>query len=192
VVGHATRASRDPRRAVAGEARDAVDTRGLDRFSEGHRRQDGGESACQHPGADPTLWGWAPFHLSSDSKQRGAPIFCLLCQNIWGFVIFDPTGLIMLANGPALPGTPDVMWPISTEESGECAFASSLEVDFTGGDTTVALGPRGEGYVTIPRDPLVACAPLGAARGGGSSRRRTGWPMESVAPCTSRLGGSGR
>jgi hypothetical protein len=83
------------------------------------------------------LWGWAPFYLSSHSKQRGAAIFCLLCQNIWGFVIFDPTGLILLANGPALPGTSDVMGPISTEAYGECAFASSLEVDFTGGDPTV-------------------------------------------------------
>jgi hypothetical protein len=104
----AARAGRDQPRAVAGEARDAVDARGLDGFSEGHRRQDGGESACQYPGADPTLWGWAPFHLSSDSKQRGAA-----------------------------PGTPDVMGLISTEESGECAFVSSLEVDFTGGDITV-------------------------------------------------------
>jgi hypothetical protein len=40
VVGRATRAGRDPRRAGAGEARDEVDTRGLDGLGEGHRRQD--------------------------------------------------------------------------------------------------------------------------------------------------------
>src|SRR5262245_40110021 len=34
VVGRATRAGRDPRRAVAGEARDAVDPRGLEGVSE--------------------------------------------------------------------------------------------------------------------------------------------------------------
>jgi hypothetical protein len=45
VVGRATRAGRHPRRAVAGEAGDAVDTRGLNRLGQGHRRQDGGEAA---------------------------------------------------------------------------------------------------------------------------------------------------
>jgi hypothetical protein len=53
VVGRAKRAGRDPRRAVAGEARDAVDTRGLNRLGEGHRRQDGGEPPCQHRLARP-------------------------------------------------------------------------------------------------------------------------------------------
>ena len=48
VVGRATRAGRDQRRAVAGEARDAVDTRGLKGLGEGHRRQNGGEPAGQH------------------------------------------------------------------------------------------------------------------------------------------------
>src|SRR5512132_3461043 len=51
--GGAARAGRDPRRAVAGEARDAVDTRGLNRLGEGHRRQDGGEPPCQHRLARP-------------------------------------------------------------------------------------------------------------------------------------------
>jgi hypothetical protein len=43
VVGRATRAGRDQRRAVAGETRDAGDTRGLNGLGEAHRRQDGGE-----------------------------------------------------------------------------------------------------------------------------------------------------
>jgi hypothetical protein len=34
--------------AVAGEAGDAVDARGLNGLGKGHRRQDGRESACQH------------------------------------------------------------------------------------------------------------------------------------------------
>jgi hypothetical protein len=137
MVGCATRAGCDPRRTVAREARDAVDTGGGDGFSQGHRRQDGGEPPGQHPGENPPRWGWAPVHLSSDSQHRGGAIFCMLCQHIWGFVIGDPAGLILLANGPALPGTADGMWPISTEASGEGAFASRLEVDLTGGDTTV-------------------------------------------------------
>jgi hypothetical protein len=52
-MGRATRAGRDPRRAVAGEAGDSVDTRGLNRLGEGHRRQDGGQSPCQHRLARP-------------------------------------------------------------------------------------------------------------------------------------------
>ena len=47
-MGGATRAGGDPRRAVAGEARDTVDPRGLNRLGEGHRRQDGGEPPRQH------------------------------------------------------------------------------------------------------------------------------------------------
>jgi hypothetical protein len=47
VVGRATRAGGDQCGAVAGEARDAVDTRGLNGFGEGHRRQNGGEAAHQ-------------------------------------------------------------------------------------------------------------------------------------------------
>src|SRR5882724_3811404 len=48
MVWRAKWAGRDQRRAVAGEAGDAVDTSGLNRLGEGHRRQDGGESPCQH------------------------------------------------------------------------------------------------------------------------------------------------
>ena len=44
VVRRATRAGGDPRRTVPSEARDAVDTRGLNRLGEGHRRQDGGHA----------------------------------------------------------------------------------------------------------------------------------------------------
>jgi hypothetical protein len=43
----------DQCRAVAGEAGDAVNTRGLDGLREGHRRQDGRESAGQHRRARP-------------------------------------------------------------------------------------------------------------------------------------------
>jgi hypothetical protein len=45
VVGRATRAGRDPRRAVTSEAGDAVDARGFERFRQGHGRQEGGEPA---------------------------------------------------------------------------------------------------------------------------------------------------
>jgi hypothetical protein len=55
MVGRAKRAGRDPRRAGAGEAGDAVNTRGFNGLGEGHRRQDGGESAGQHRLARP--WG---------------------------------------------------------------------------------------------------------------------------------------
>jgi hypothetical protein len=47
MVGRATRAGRDPRRAVAGEADDVVDLRGLNGLGEGHGRQDSGEAAGQ-------------------------------------------------------------------------------------------------------------------------------------------------
>jgi hypothetical protein len=69
VVGRATRAGRDPRRTVAGEAGDAVDTRGLKDLGEGHRRQDGGQSPCQHRLARPrgpskrTLWAQRLHHV---------------------------------------------------------------------------------------------------------------------------------
>jgi hypothetical protein len=138
LVGGAKRASRHQRGAGAGEAGDAVDARRLNGLGEGHRREDGGEPACQHPGENPPRWGWAPVYRSSESNHRGSAIFCTLYQHIWGFVIVDPAGLILLAYGPALPRTADGVWPISTEASGECAFASSPEVDFTGGDITLA------------------------------------------------------
>jgi hypothetical protein len=44
-MGGATRPCRDERRAVTGEAGDAMDARGFEGFGEGHRRQDGGEPA---------------------------------------------------------------------------------------------------------------------------------------------------
>jgi hypothetical protein len=43
LMARAKRAGRDQRRAVAGEASDAVDTRGLEGFGEGHGRENGGE-----------------------------------------------------------------------------------------------------------------------------------------------------
>jgi hypothetical protein len=47
VMGGATRARRDQRRAVAGAADDAVDTCGLKGFRQRHRRQEGGEPPGQ-------------------------------------------------------------------------------------------------------------------------------------------------
>jgi hypothetical protein len=61
LVGRATRAGSDQRRAVAGEAGDAVNPRGLNGFGEGHCRQDGGESAGQHRRAHP--WGTKEKHI---------------------------------------------------------------------------------------------------------------------------------
>jgi hypothetical protein len=55
MVGRATRAGGDQRRAVAGEPGNTVDARGLNGLGEGHRRQDGGESAGQLRLARP--WG---------------------------------------------------------------------------------------------------------------------------------------
>jgi hypothetical protein len=46
VVGGPNAAGRDPRRAVAGEARYTVEARGLKRFSQGQGWQDGDEVAC--------------------------------------------------------------------------------------------------------------------------------------------------
>jgi hypothetical protein len=46
MVGGATRAGDNQRRAVAGEANDAVATRGLNGLGEGHRRPEGDEAAC--------------------------------------------------------------------------------------------------------------------------------------------------
>jgi hypothetical protein len=55
LVGRATRAGGDQGRAVAGAASDAVNSRGLKGFGEGHRRQNRGEPPCQHRRARP--WG---------------------------------------------------------------------------------------------------------------------------------------
>jgi hypothetical protein len=51
--GGATRAGRDHRRTGAGEAGDAVDTRGLKGLGQGHRRQHGGEPPGEHRLARP-------------------------------------------------------------------------------------------------------------------------------------------
>ena len=48
VVGGAKGSGPDPRCAVAGEAGDAVDPRGLNGFGEGHGRQDSGVPPGQH------------------------------------------------------------------------------------------------------------------------------------------------
>jgi hypothetical protein len=48
VMGGTKRAGRHQRGAVAREARDTMEARGLDGLGQGHRRQDGGEPAGQH------------------------------------------------------------------------------------------------------------------------------------------------
>jgi hypothetical protein len=48
VIRSAKRPGRDHRRSGADEARDAVDTRGLNGLGEGHRRQHGGQPARSH------------------------------------------------------------------------------------------------------------------------------------------------
>jgi hypothetical protein len=53
----ATWAGRDPRRAVAGEAGDAVNPRGLNGLGEGHRRQDGGKSSASRGDSAPVARG---------------------------------------------------------------------------------------------------------------------------------------
>ena len=53
VVGRATRAGRDPRRAGAGEASDVVEARSLDGLDQAHGREHGGEAARQHRRARP-------------------------------------------------------------------------------------------------------------------------------------------
>jgi hypothetical protein len=47
MMGGATRASRHQRGAVAGEAGDTMEACGLERFGQGHRRQDGGQPTAQ-------------------------------------------------------------------------------------------------------------------------------------------------
>jgi hypothetical protein len=79
VVGRATRAGRDPRRAVAGEASDAVDTCGLKGLGESHRRQDGGEPPGEHRRARPRgaeqedIMGRTPASASACPKILGMP-----------------------------------------------------------------------------------------------------------------------
>jgi hypothetical protein len=52
-MGGVKRPSRDQHRAIAREAGDAMDARGLNGSSQGHRRQDGGEPPCQQGRARP-------------------------------------------------------------------------------------------------------------------------------------------
>jgi hypothetical protein len=53
MVGRATRAGRDQRRAGAGEASDVVEARSLDGLDQAHGREHGGEAARQHRRARP-------------------------------------------------------------------------------------------------------------------------------------------
>src|SRR5262249_9706724 len=53
LMGDTTRTGGDQGGAIASEAGDAVDARGLKGFGEGHGRQDGGESPGQHRRARP-------------------------------------------------------------------------------------------------------------------------------------------
>jgi hypothetical protein len=53
MMRRATRAGGDQRRAIPGEAGDAVDACRLDGLGQSHRRQDGGEPSCQHRCARP-------------------------------------------------------------------------------------------------------------------------------------------
>jgi hypothetical protein len=53
LVGRTSRAGCHQRRAVPGKAGDAVNAGDLNGLGEGHRRQDGGEPPCQHPGENP-------------------------------------------------------------------------------------------------------------------------------------------
>jgi hypothetical protein len=53
VVGRATRAGYDPRRTIPREGSDAMNARGLQRFGETHRWQNGGQPPRQHRFPDP-------------------------------------------------------------------------------------------------------------------------------------------
>jgi hypothetical protein len=77
VMGGATRASRHQRGAVAGEAGDTMDACGLKGFGQSHRRQDSGESPCQHRLASPRgaeqehIMGRTPaYHFASPMSLR--------------------------------------------------------------------------------------------------------------------------
>ena len=84
MVGCATWAGRDQRRAVASEAGDTVDARGLDGLGEGHRRQDGGEPPCQHRLARPRraeqqeVMGRTPASPFGFTRHSGVPMATLL------------------------------------------------------------------------------------------------------------------
>jgi hypothetical protein len=81
MVGRAKRAGRDPRRAVAGAAGDAVNPRRLNRLGKGHRRQDGGESARPPRRARP--WGTKEEDIMTACKLS-------LCYHIEGKIVPIP------------------------------------------------------------------------------------------------------
>jgi hypothetical protein len=66
----ATWAGRDQRRAVAGKAGDAVDTRGLNGLGEGHRRPEGNEAACHRRDPPPHP---VSEHTSKPAGDQGLP-----------------------------------------------------------------------------------------------------------------------
>jgi hypothetical protein len=80
VVRGATRPGRDQRGALAGEARDAIDARGLNGLSQGHGGQDGGEPPGQGGRARPRgaeeeqIWVPMPASGSASSGSPGMPI----------------------------------------------------------------------------------------------------------------------
>ena len=73
VVGRAKRAGRDQRRTVAGQAGDAVNTRGPNGLGEGHRRQHRGEPLGEHPREDHRLrfpaLRWTRINLGLQSRS---------------------------------------------------------------------------------------------------------------------------
>jgi hypothetical protein len=67
---------RDPRRAAAGAAGNAVEARGVERFRQGHRRQDGGEAAgldnscLKHPFPFVRAWQACTRENASHASRR--------------------------------------------------------------------------------------------------------------------------
>jgi hypothetical protein len=76
MMRRATRADRDQRRAVAGEAGDAVDARGLDGLSEGHRRPEGGEPPGQHGRGRPSGAEQEEVLVSTPADRSASRLSC--------------------------------------------------------------------------------------------------------------------
>jgi hypothetical protein len=80
VMGDVKRAGGDHRRAVAGEAGDAVDTGGLNGRGEGHRRQDGGEPpgqprrACPREAEQEEIMGRTPASRCASPELLWLPL----------------------------------------------------------------------------------------------------------------------
>jgi hypothetical protein len=92
------------------------------------------------------------------SSKRAGDDPCHACTGAAGDAV-DAHGLEGFRQGHRRQTeTSHVRRSISTEESGERAFGSRLELDFAGGDVAVGLGPRGEGCLTRPQGPLIAHA----------------------------------